>query len=392
MGFVSCYLTAVQRYPLAKRSASIGRTLAASRWDQCQDSPQGPPMGETEAPVGIERQLGCRHERCEMTSVTPEVSPVSKKVMPTLGDFLKQRVEPWARARSAWPWYWAGIRPLLEAKSIAGLALNEITSEVAGGYAAHRQASVVIGTVNRELRVLRRVLRLAVEWGLLSQAPKITMLRGETFRERVVGDEEFEKYLLCASPLLADVVILLHDTGLRPDEAHRVDWSDIALVNGRHGKLRVRYGKTTAARRELPLTPRLRAVLEARWQNAGRPSEGWVFPTQSKSGHIDHSSLKKQHSKALRLSGVRSFLLYSLRHSFATHIAPRVDAWTLCKIMGWSSLSVAMRYIHPSEDRVLAAFAGPQLNGTGDKTGDSHENGVADARTPELVSGRISAS
>jgi hypothetical protein len=26
--------------------------------------------------------------------------------------------------------------------------------------------------------------------------------------------------------------------------------------------------------------------------------------------------------------------------------------------MGWSSLSVAMRYIHPSEDRVLDAFSG----------------------------------
>ena len=78
------------------------------------------------------------------------------------------------------------------------------------------------------------------------------MLRGEKRRERVVNDEEFEKYLLCASPLLADVASVLHDTGLRPDESHRLDWADIAFVNGRHGKRRVRYGKTTAARRELP--------------------------------------------------------------------------------------------------------------------------------------------
>ena len=88
---------------------------------------------------------------------------LQKKVMPTLGDFLKMRVEPWAQARSAWPWYRAGIRPLLGAKSITGLAMNAVTSEVAAGYAAHRQASVVVGTVNREQRVLCRVLRLAVE-------------------------------------------------------------------------------------------------------------------------------------------------------------------------------------------------------------------------------------
>jgi len=40
--------------------------------------------------------------------------------------------------------------------------------------------------------------------------------------------------------------------------------------------------------------------------------------------------------------------------------------------MGWASLAVAMRYIHPSEDKVLAAFGQePQLSGAGDKTGDT---------------------
>jgi hypothetical protein len=49
-----------------------------------------------------------------------------------------------------------------------------------------------------------------------------------------------------------------------------------------------------------------------------------------------------------------------------------MDAWTLCKIMGWSSLAVAMRYIHPSEERVLEAFGQkPELSENGDKTGDS---------------------
>jgi hypothetical protein len=74
------------------------------------------------------------------------------------------------------------------------------------------------------------------------------------------------------------------------------------------------------------------------------------------SGHLEDSGLRKAHAKALRLSKVQPFVLYSFRHTFATCIAPHVDAWTLCKIMGWASLGVAMRYIHPSEERVLAAF------------------------------------
>jgi integrase len=220
------------------------------------------------------------------------------------------------------------------------------------------RSGLEVGTVNRELRVLRRVLRLGVEWGLIERAPKVQMLRGERRRERVVDDKEFAHYVTCAAPTLAEAATVLHDTGLRPDKCYRLDWSDITFTNGRHGKLLVRHGKTAAARRELPLTPRVREVLNARWEAAGGPAEGWIWPAPTKSGHIEHSTLKKQHRRAMRLFGVRPFVLYSLRHSFATRISPHVDAWTLCKVMGWSSLSVAMTYIHPSEDRVLDAFSG----------------------------------
>ena len=281
-----------------------------------------------------------------------------KKPVPTLSNFCSNRVEPWANVRPSWLWYRSDIRPLFQYKAIAGMNLDSITSESVADYAAHRQSlGLEVGTVNRELRVLRRVLRLGVEWGRIERTPKVQMLRGEKRRERVVTDEDFAHYLMGASPMLADAATVLHDTGIRPDECHRLDWSDVTFSNGRHGKLLVRHGKTAAARRELPLTPRVREVLRARWEADGRPDEGWIWPAATRSGHIGHSTLKKQHRRALQLSGVRPFVLYSLRHSFATRIAPHVDAWTLCKVMGWSSLSVAITYIHPSEDRVLDAFS-----------------------------------
>jgi len=162
----------------------------------------------------------------------------------------------------------------------------------------------------------------------------VQRLRGEKRRERVVSEEEFANYVVCASPVLAETTTVLYDSGLRPDECHRLDWSDVTLTNGRGGKLRVRHGKTAAARRESPLTPRARAILQTKWEAAGRPEEGWIRPAPTKSEHIDHSTLKKQHRRAIQLSGVRPFVLYSLRHSFATRISPNVDAWTLCKVMG----------------------------------------------------------
>jgi Phage integrase family len=98
--------------------------------------------------------------------------------------------------------------------------------------------------------------------------------------------------------------------------------------------------------------------------------------------HRAHSTLKKQHSNALTVSGVRPFVIYSLRHSFATRIAPHVDAWTLCKIMGWSSLSVAMTYIHPSADRVLDAFSSVG----GHKSGHSAEISISEGMVGNAAS------
>jgi hypothetical protein len=201
----------------------------------------------------VARQMEAAHR----TSLAKgEVGIRDRKPVPTLAQFINGRIEPWAELRSSWLWFRAGIRPLLKYKPIAATKLDEISSATADDYAAHRQSQgLQVSTVNRELRVLRRLLRLAMEWGLVERAPKLAMCGKETYRERVVSDDELARYLHSASPLLADVATVLNDTGLRPDECHRLDWSDVTFTNGRHGKLLVRYGKTDAARRELPLTP-----------------------------------------------------------------------------------------------------------------------------------------
>jgi integrase len=178
-----------------------------------------------------------------------------KPKVPTLGRFLVDRVKPWAakKKETTSTWYGSGIGPLVAYKPIANLALDLITSESADDYTAHRQAEGrAVGTVNRELRVLRRCLRLAVEWRLLKDAPDVSTAGPEKRRERVVGDQEFTQYLACASPLLADVAIVLNETGLRPDECHRLEWPDVSFSENGRGNLLVRSGKTLAARRRLP--------------------------------------------------------------------------------------------------------------------------------------------
>lgn len=298
-----------------------------------------------------------------------------KKSAPTLNDFLTRRFEPWAKARfennvpKTWLWYRTAIRAMLKYKPLASASLDKITSEKIAEFSAHRQSlKMQVSSVNNTLRALRRMLRLAVEWGALEVAPNIKMLPGERHRERVVTHEEEARYLAAASESLASIAAVLADTGMRPEECFRAGWEAITWANGRHGTLFVSHGKTAAARRVLPMTPRVRMILESRWERVGRPLEGWIWPAPTRSGHVEGSSLRKQHAKAFALIAeearknnqkpVRPFVLYSLRHTFLTRLGESgCDVWTLARIAGHSQIGISSRYVHPSEDAMFAAIS-----------------------------------
>jgi integrase len=318
-----------------------------------------------------------------------EVGIRDKKVIPTLKDFCIERVEPWAKSTferaspKTWLWYGFGIDSLKNSKILANLKLSEIGPEVVAEYASERQHDgLPISSVNSCLRALRRVLRLAVEWGVLEASPKVKFLSGERRRERVITSKEEALYLATALPLLHDVSLMLFDTGMRPEECHCLRWDNINWDSGRNGVLLITEGKTKAARRVLPLSPRVHTLLENRWKFAGQPGEGWVWPADTKDGHINHDSLKLQHKKALKLAKVRPFVVYSIRHTFLTRLGESgCDAWTLARIAGHSNISISQRYVHPSEEAVLNALS--RLSGY--NSGHSAENVIPEGSAELLL-------
>ena len=136
------------------------------------------------------------------------------------------------------------------------------------------------------------------------------------------------------------------------------------------------------------MTPRVRGIVETRWEKARKPIEGWVWPAPTRSGHIESSSLKKQHAKTFETlrqeaakneqKAIRPFVLYSLRHTFLTRLGESgCDAWTLARIAGHSNVSMSSRYVHPSEDAVLSAMAKLGGHKTGHNTNQAEPNNVA---------------
>ena len=253
---------------------------------------------------------------------------------------------------------------LLTFAAIADAPLNAITGDLVSRYVRHRQevAKNSVVTVNGDLRTLRRVLHVAVEWGKLDRVPVIHELPQPKGRDRVVSFAEEAKYLAKASENLRDATILAVDTGMRPNsELFPLQWTDVDLASrpeSPHGIVHVRQGKTDSAQRSLPLTPRSAEVLKRRKKasEAKTTRSTFVFAGDGIKGHV--ISMQHPHKKAIEDSGLASFEFYCWRHTFGTRAAQSgMDRFTLARLMGHSSPTVAARYyIHVTETHVAAGF------------------------------------
>src|SRR5262249_16782413 len=69
-----------------------------------------------------------------------------------------------------------------------------------------RSDKLQISSMNRVLEVLRRMLRLALEWGKIERVPpKIQMIPGENERDRVLTEDEENRYLTAAAKVGANI-------------------------------------------------------------------------------------------------------------------------------------------------------------------------------------------
>jgi integrase len=306
-------------------------------------------------------------------------------------------------------YYSFGVRHLCEYRALAQQKLDEITIEMVVAYAGKlRDQGYEITTVNRILQVLRRILRLAADWGRIEkQPPRITMQPGERRRDRVLTYSEEERYLAAAAQIgreieqahqralngirciqrgeqpqpLRDPYLLLHvatlllDTGMRPEEAYRLEW-----VNVRDGMVSVGFGKTANAARVIPLPERSAAMISMR-RNAAL-SERWVFPAATRSGHIDHSTLKKRHARACKMAGLEHLHVYAFRHTVLTRWSQHLDPYSLAKLAGHADFATTRKYVHVGLDRVVEAMEKVAKARAGHKNGHTTPRATEHIETP----------
>jgi site-specific recombinase XerD len=177
----------------------------------------------------------------------------------------------------------------------------------------------------------------------------------DAVRIHVLTADEEKQYFLRAirHKDLYDLGRLILNQGMRPDELICLRKED---VNLERGQVRICNGKSLAARRTLDLTGESRQILARRTLG----SSVWIFPSPRNPGqHI--ARLNGAHDRlcatALKAGVTFNFVLYDLRHTFATRLAQAgVDLATLAAILGHSSIRIVHRYVHPTAEHKRAAM------------------------------------
>jgi integrase len=150
--------------------------------------------------------------------------------------------------------------------AFGGWKLADLSTADIRAYTARRLAAgAAVGTVNRELTILKRMFTLAVQGGKLLHRPHIPLLQESNVRAGFFEREAFESVRAHLPDALQPVVTFAYITGWRIDsEILPLEWRQVDLESN---EVRLDPGTTkNDDGRVFHLTSELRAVLLARQQ------------------------------------------------------------------------------------------------------------------------------
>jgi len=134
----------------------------------------------------------------------------------------------------------------------------------------------------------------------------------ELGREQTIDLDTEAKLLSVGKQPMEDVLIIIQDTGMRPDEVFRIrveniNWNRRLIFNP--------HGKSRAPRRHVPISQRMLELLLLR---SGGRQEGWLFPSpRAAAGHP--TTVAKQFREARRKAALPESLVLILRTPYIRH-------------------------------------------------------------------------
>lgn len=277
----------------------------------------------------------------------------------TLGELLKTYGKEKSPTKRSYRTELVTIRRLTQ----HALANRSLASLRRTDFAKYRDERISSGAANNSVR-----LELALLSTMFTEARKEWSIQVDNFilnirkpsappgrDRRFIGDEEgrsLSAARLSHAPSLELCIILAIETGMRAGNIVDLRWEQINFPEKVIVIKRTKNGTSLTS----PLSMKAEAALLA-------------YPRSLKEGritnHYDLAGLGAAFRQARKIAGISGLNFHDLRHEAASRLAPLVPTATLCKLMGWKSIAMAMRYYNPTTSELVSVRPGSESAQTG---------------------------
>jgi integrase len=213
---------------------------------------------------------------------------------------------------------------------------------------ALRDGGLSPASADHAVKLLRRALNLAVDWGMLDTNPaaKIPLFNVDNKVENYLSDEQLTQLLEVlrtdSNVAVCQIALFLLSTGCRLRESLSAKWTDVNLETN---VLTVRATNSKSKKpRGVPLNASALEVLNA-------------LPSKGKYEHLfvnletgkPYVTIARVWHRLRKKAGLPNLRLHDLRHSYASYLANDGQSlYLLQSILGHADPKMTMRYAHPS--------------------------------------------
>jgi integrase len=280
----------------------------------------------------------------------------ARKATPLFEKFVQDEFLPWAESEHReHPGTY--VRYCVSAKALVTFfgryRLEVISAGLVEKFKVSRSSVITGAGTNRDMAALRMMLNYAKRQQHIERNPvcDVRFLAEGPGNMRIVSHEEQRKYLAVASPLVHDVALLIAESGMRPGEVFGLTIPDLHLSQR---FLKISKGKTLLARRVILLTVASIEVLKRRLAKA----KGLFLYPHKSDPNRPLNNIDRGHHLTVKRAGIEpDFRLYDFRHTFGSRSAMAgVDLATLKELMGHTSITTTMRYVHPTPEHKRQAM------------------------------------
>jgi len=207
-------------------------------------------------------------------------------------------------------------------------------------------------TVNRMIALMKRVFNLAIREDMVLKNPcwKVTMLKEDNKRDRILSTGEFKRLLAQLPPYLKPIVNLGYYTGMRRGEILKLTWKKVHMQEG-YLDLEPEDTKNSEPRR-IYFNDALWEIFRRAGKVRGLKHD-FVFTYKGK----PIKEFRQGLNRALKRAGIENFHFHDLRHTFNTNMRKAgVDQTVIMKLTGHKTLSMFNRYNTVDQEDAVGAM------------------------------------